>query len=150
MRSPSGTAPGSTRGDPPLAMSTTSASTESTPPDSPTTSTRCARGGWSTLNRPVPDSSVTPSRTSRFAMSSDCCRASCLMRVSTVATSTTTSPEPVPTPTRGASRMAVTRSLVAIRVLLGTQSVSTQAPPIPSRSITVTCAPSCAATSADS
>ena len=36
-------------------------------------------------------------------------------------------------PTRYASRNAVTRSLVAISVLLGTQSVSTQAPPSPSR-----------------
>ena len=39
---------------------------------------------------------------------------------------------------------------VSIRVLDGTQSVSTQAPPSPSRSASVTWAPSCAATSAAS
>ena len=48
-----------------------------------------------------------------------------LMRSLTDARSTATSPATVPTPTRGASRKAVTRSLVAISVLLGTQSVST-------------------------
>ena len=83
-------------------------------------------------------------------MSSDCCCASALMRPLTERTSTATSPATVPTPTRGASRNAVTRSLVAISVLLGTQSVSTHAPPMPSRSTTVTVAPSWAATSADS
>ena len=39
---------------------------------------------------------------------------------------------------------------MAIRVLLGTQSVSTAEPPSPSESTTVTSAPSWAATSADS
>src|SRR5690606_24852954 len=44
----------------------------------------------------------------------------------------------------------VITSAVAIRVLDGTQSVSTDAPPRPSQSTTVTSAPSCAATSAAS
>src|SRR6478672_8145382 len=83
-------------------------------------------------------------------MSADCCCARPLMRSLTDVRSTATSPATVPTPTRGASRNAVTRSLVAMRVLLGTQSVSTHDPPMPSRSTTVTVAPSCAATSADS
>ena len=39
---------------------------------------------------------------------------------------------------------------VAMRVLDGTQSVSTQAPPSPSASTTMTWAPSCAATRAAS
>ena len=44
----------------------------------------------------------------------------------------------------------VTKPAVEISVLLGTQSVSTQAPPSPSRSTTVTDAPSRAATRAAS
>ena len=46
--------------------------------------------------------------------------------------------------------MSVISSAVAIRVLLGTQSVSTAEPPRPSESTTVTFAPSWAATSAAS
>ena len=46
--------------------------------------------------------------------------------------------------------MSAISSAVAIRVLLGTQSVSTAEPPSPSVSTTVTSAPSCAATSAAS
>ncbi len=49
----------------------------------------------------------------------------------------------------GTGRMPMV-SEVAIRVLDGTQSVSTQAPPSPSASTTVTRAPSCAATRAAS
>jgi hypothetical protein len=45
---------------------------------------------------------------------------------------------------------AVTASEDAMNVLDGTQSESTQAPPAPSASITVTSASSCAATSAAS
>lgn len=47
------------------------------------------------------------------------------------------------------SKVVIT-SAVAIRVFDGTQSVSTDAPPRPSQSTTVTSAPSCAATSAAS
>ena len=55
-----------------------------------------------------------------------------------------------PQPRAEASCSAAIMSAVAISVLDGTQSVSTQAPPSPSRSTTVTSAPSCAATRAAS
>ena len=54
------------------------------------------------------------------------------------------------TPSSAADAMSVITSAVAISVLLGTQSVSTAEPPMPSESTTVTSAPSCEATSADS
>ena len=54
------------------------------------------------------------------------------------------------TPSSAASLMSVISSAVAIRVLLGTQSVSTAEPPRPSESTTVTFAPSWAATRAAS
>ena len=54
----------------------------------------------------------------------------------------------IPSPAAPCSRPIV--SAVATSVFDGTQSVSTQAPPSPSESTTVTCAPSCAATSAAS
>ncbi len=50
------------------------------------------------------------------------------------------------TPSSCAVPMSAISSAVAISVLLGTQSVSTAEPPIPSVSTTVTSAPSCAAT----
>src|SRR5262249_52710301 len=53
-------------------------------------------------------------------------------------------------PVPSCSTYCVRASAIAINALLGTQSVSTQAPPRPSRSTTVTSAPSCAATSAAS
>ena len=46
--------------------------------------------------------------------------------------------------------IGVIASAVAMRDFEGTQSVSTQAPPSPSESTTVTSAPSCAATNAAS
>ena len=54
------------------------------------------------------------------------------------------------TPSSAASATSVISSAVAIRVLLGTQSVSTAEPPTPSVSTTVTSAPSWAATRAAS
>ncbi len=54
------------------------------------------------------------------------------------------------TPSSVAPDTSVISSAVAIRVLLGTQSVSTAEPPSPSVSTMVTSAPSCAATSPDS
>jgi hypothetical protein len=84
-------------------------------------------------------------------MSADCLAASALIRAIIVVTSTTTSsPGWARMPSSGAPRNAVTASLVAMSVLLGTQSKSTQAPPAPSRSTTVTSAPSWTATSAAS
>lgn len=53
-------------------------------------------------------------------------------------------------PSSPAEPMSVITSAVAIRVLLGTQSVSTALPPSPSRSTTVTSAPSWLATRAAS
>ena len=47
-------------------------------------------------------------------------------------------------PSSSASSMSAISSAVAIRVLLGTQSVMTAEPPRPSESTTVTSAPSCA------
>ncbi len=136
---------------PPVAINTTSASIVSlTDPPSSTSSTACARAGWRCANRPDAGTTVTPSAPSRDAMSLDCWCASALIRALTVVRSTAGSVPAVPTPTRGASRSAVTRALVAIRVLLGTQSVSTHEPPTPSRSTTVTAAPSWAATRAAS
>ena len=54
------------------------------------------------------------------------------------------------TPSSGAPENSVISSAVAIRVLLGTQSVTTAEPPRPSLSTTVTSAPICTATSAAS
>ena len=53
-------------------------------------------------------------------------------------------------PSSAAAATSVITSAVAIRVLLGTQSVSTADPPMPSESTTVTSAPSWLATSAAS
>ena len=53
-------------------------------------------------------------------------------------------------PRTAESRTEVMAPAAAMRVLDGTQSVSTLAPPMPSRSMTVTSAPSCAATRAAS
>ena len=54
------------------------------------------------------------------------------------------------TPSSAAPDTSVISSAVAIRVLLGTQSVRTADPPSPSESTMVTSAPSWAATSPDS
>ena len=89
-------------------------------------------------------------------MSADCASASVFTRSLTRARSTVTAllgSEPASLkemPSSAASSMSAISSAVAIRVLLGTQSVSTAEPPRPSLSTTVTSAPSCAATSADS
>ena len=94
-------------------------------------------------------------------MSSDCACASAVTRLFTRARSTPTRssgrspppaapPAPSLTPSSPDSAVSVITSAVAISVLDGTQSVSTAEPPSPSRSTTVTSAPSCAATSAAS
>ena len=89
-------------------------------------------------------------------MSADWSAASFLTRALTRSRSTTTwwaaSPSwsSKPTPSSGAPERSVISSAVAIRVLLGTQSVTTAEPPRPSESTTVTSAPSWAATSAAS
>ena len=82
-------------------------------------------------------------------MSVDCASASALTRACTSSTSVETVPS-VCTPTRSAWEKVVIASLVAMKVLDGTQSASTHCPPTPSRSTRDTCAPSCTATSAAS
>ncbi len=89
-------------------------------------------------------------------MSADWSAASCLTRWLTLARSTRMPGGGVAlavgklTPSSAAPATSVISSAVAIRVLLGTQSVSTAEPPMPSVSTTVTSAPSWAATSAAS
>ena len=89
-------------------------------------------------------------------MSRDWSAASCLTRSLTRARSTLIVVAASPsrsrkfTPSSDASRSSVITSAVAIRVLLGTQSVRTAEPPTPSVSTTVTSAPSWAATCAAS
>ena len=83
-------------------------------------------------------------------MSADCSSASALTRRLIWPRSTVTPPSPMFTPSSLLPSTSVISSAVAIRVLLGTQSVMTAEPPSPSESTTVTFAPSWAATSADS
>ena len=89
-------------------------------------------------------------------MSADWSAASCLTRALTRARSTDSWVAGSPawsensTPSSAAPPMSAISSAVAIRVLLGTQSVSTAEPPMPSESTIVTRAPSWAATSAAS
>ncbi len=81
-------------------------------------------------------------------MSVDWSAASCLTRVLTRARSTRSAVAASPslswklTPSSAAPATSAISSAVAIRVLLGTQSVSTAEPPMPSLSTTVTSAPS--------
>ena len=92
-------------------------------------------------------------------MSSDWARARSSTRRLTLSRSTAASAvrsgvpswfSPKVMPSSPATSVCVITSAVAIRVLLGTQSVSTADPPIPSLSTTVTSASSWAATSAAS
>ena len=83
-------------------------------------------------------------------MSADWSAASWRTRWLTRARSTWTPSSPIITPSSLALLTSVISSAVAIRVLLGTQSVSTAEPPMPSLSTTVTSAPSWAATRAAS
>ena len=105
---------------------------------------------------PRPEMTSTPSFASRLAMSADWSEASCLTRRLSRPRSTVTVVAASPswsvsrTPSSADPATSVIRSDVAIRVLLGTQSVSTAEPPSPSRSTTVTYEPSWAATSAAS
>ena len=84
-------------------------------------------------------------------MSADWAIARPLTRWLTVARSRLTVDRSAPCiPRTAESRTEVMAPAAAMNVLEGTQSVSTLAPPMPSRSMTVTSAPSCAATSAAS
>ena len=147
MRSPSGSAPGSMRGRAPVDTSTTSALRRVSP-----TATVCGPA-----SRPVPVRTSIPSAASRAVTSADCAQASARTLAysrgaSTVARAVPAEPGPQSRrmPRAAAPSSAAIMPEVAISVLDGTQSVSTQAPPSPSRSTTVTLAPSCAATRAAS
>ncbi len=84
-------------------------------------------------------------------MSADWAIARPFTRWFTVARSRWTVASSAPLRPRAAeSRTDVMVPAAAMRVFEGTQSVSTLAPPSPSRSMTVTSAPSCAATRAAS
>ena len=131
MRSPSGSAPGSTRGIAPVATRIASASISVSPavivpaPD----------------RRPSAAITLTFSAASRAVMSRDWARARSVIRSYRRAALTVARP-PVAMPSPG-DRLSIVIALdVSMRVLEGTQSVSTQAPPSPSESTTVTSAPS--------
>src|SRR5580693_9217358 len=98
---------------------------------------------------PVPSMTLTPSAASRPATSADWARARDRIRAFSRWASTA-APGPTWMPSAAELSRAAIRAELAIRVLEGTQSVRTHAPPRPSRSITVTAAPSCAATRAAS
>ena len=134
-----------TRGRAPVASRIASASIRSLPPEA-----RCATTAPGPSRRPRPARSRTPERTQRRAVSSLCAVASALMRVFTAARSTATAPAAPVIPRASLARTCVADSATASSALLGTQSVSTAEPPIPSESISVTCAPIWAATRAAS
>src|SRR5271170_3260623 len=139
MRSPSGGAPGSTRGSAPVAIRTVSALISEWPV---CTTPRPAR-------RPLALITLMPSAASRAVMSADWARARSVIRsYSRAALTVARPPVAMPSPADRLSRVIALD--VSMSVLDGTQSVSTQAPPSPSESMTVTSAPSCAATRAAS
>jgi hypothetical protein len=101
------------------------------------------------LRQAAPCSTFTPSRPRRAVMSADCASASAFTRACTSVTSAVTEPS-VRTPICSASSRWTITSLVAMKVLDGTQSDSTHWPPTPSRSTRTTSASSCVATRAAS
>src|ERR1019366_9300916 len=101
------------------------------------------------VSRPRAAITLTSSAASRAVMSWDWARARSVIRSYSRAALTVARP-PVAMPSRGARFSIVIALKVSMRVLEGTQSVSTQAPPTPSESTTVTSAPSWAATRAAS
>ena len=98
---------------------------------------------------PVPASTSIPSAASLAATSADCAPARSRTRAYSPGASTAAAASSrMPSPADLSS--AAIRPDVAISVFDGTQSLSTHAPPRPSRSTTVTSAPTCAATRAAS
>ncbi len=151
MRSPSGTAVGSTRGLAPVASSTASASRTSAPPSDRSTSMWCtARPPGASAKRARPSMISTPAISSLWRMSADWAAARLRTRSCTYATSMVMSSSSTTTPNRAASRTAVRPPADAMNVLDGTQSNSTQLPPGPAGSTRVTWPPYWAATSAAS
>src|SRR6516162_532514 len=139
MRSPSGGAPGSTRGIAPVAIKMASALISASP----------AFTTPGPAKRPLALITLTPSAASRAVMSADWARARSVIRsYSRAALTVARPPVAMPSPEDRLSRVIALD--VSMSVLEGTQSVRTHAPPSPSESTTVTSAPSCAATRAAS
>src|SRR5580658_9659423 len=134
MRSPSGSAPGSTRGIAPVAIRIASGSICSSP--------ACTVLG--PARRPGAAMTLTPSAASLAAMSADWALARSVILLYRRAALTVAMPSPADLLSRAIALE------VSMSALEGTQSVSTQAPPSPSESTTVTSAPSWAATRAAS
>src|SRR5579859_1058976 len=144
MRSPSGGAPGRIRGIAPVAIRMASALISAPPA---LTTPGPARLALALMT-------LIPSAASRAVMSADWARARSVIRsysraALTVAELTIAGP-PVAMPSPADRLSRVIALEVSMSVLDGTQSVSTQAPPSPSESTTVTSAPSWAATRAAS
>jgi pyruvate/2-oxoglutarate dehydrogenase complex dihydrolipoamide dehydrogenase (E3) component len=97
-----------------------------------------------------PESTRTPTVCSFARMSDDCALARLFTRMLTAGSDTVASSGATEMPRSLALRRSVRRPVEAMNVLDGTQSVNTHAPPIPSRSISVTSAPYWTATSAAS
>ncbi len=139
MASPSGSAPGSTRGSAPVAIRMASALISSSP----------ARTVPGPASRPCAVIILTSSAATRAAMSRDWAWARSVIRWYSRAALTVARPlVAMPSPALLKSRAIALE--VSMSDLEGTQSVSTQAPPSPSESTTVTSAPSWAATRAAS
>ena len=139
MRSPSGSAPGSTRGSAPVAIRTASALISSSP----------ARTVPGAVSLPFAAITRTSSAATRAVMSRDWARARSVIRSYRRAALTVARP-PVAMPSPALRLSSVIALEVSMSDLEGTQSVSTQAPPSPSESTRVTSAPSWAATRAAS
>src|ERR1700730_6333428 len=139
MRSPSGGAPGRIRGIAPVAIRMVSALISASPAITTPWRTRLPLA-WMTL---------MPSAASRAVMSADWARARSVIRsYSRAALTVARPPVAMPSP---ADRLSRVFGLgVSMSVWEGTQWVSTQPPPRPSESTTVTSAPSWAATRAAS
>src|SRR5580658_8263809 len=139
MRSPSGSAPGSTRGIAPVAIRIASGSI-------------CSPAACTVLGparRPGAAMTLTPSAASLAAMSADWALArSVILLYRRAALTVARPPLAMPSPADLLSRAIALE--VSMSALEGTQSVSTQAPPSPSESTTVTSAPSWTATRAAS
>ncbi len=131
MRSPSGSAPGISRGRAPVATRIVSALT-SVPPAATTPGP--ASRPWALIT-------LTPAASSSEPTSADWARARSVIRSYSRAAFTVFRP-PEATPSRVARWSMVITLDVSMRVLDGTQSVRTHAPPMPSESTTVTSAPS--------
>ena len=142
MRWPSGCAAGSSLGLAPVAISTAVAPMVYAAPACGVTMTWCKCPSVSAPNVARPATRSTPALVSFAAMSADWAWARRLTRSFTAApSSATASGVASRTPRLEPWRKAVTTSEDAMNVFDGTQSDSTQAPPAPDASTSVTSAP---------